>query len=175
MNRTALNALSKMTILEKPNVLTSAQFRELLTYQPDTGHLIWKHRPKGHPSWNTQYSGRIAGYKNDDGYLKMLVYGRTYLCHRVIWSMVHDVWPELTIDHINGIRDDNRLENLRLATIAQNSQNSRNKRVTMPDGSPGLKGANLHRKSGRWIGRIKANGKFYYLGMFATSQEAHQA
>ena len=45
----------------------------------------------------------------------------------------------------------------------------------MSDGLPGLKGANLHRRTGRWIGRIKANGKFHYLGMFATAQEAHQA
>jgi hypothetical protein len=89
--------------------------------------------------------------------------------------MVYAEWPALTIDHINGIRDDNRLENLRLATCAQNSQNQRNKRLVMPDGSPGLKGANLHQKTGRWIGRIKANREFHYLGMFATAEEAHRA
>jgi hypothetical protein len=119
--------------------LTSEQFRDLLVYQPDTGDLIWRERFRP-TAWNTQHAGKIVGYKNADGYLKMVAYGLTYLCHRVMWSMVNGEWPTMGIDHINGVRDDNRLCNLRLATVAQNSQNMKNRRPFMPDGSPGLKG-----------------------------------
>lgn len=164
-----------MTEIVSRPPLTSEQFREILIYEPDTGNLIWRNRPNLRKGWNTAFAGKIVGYRNDDGYLKMLANGRTFLCHRVIWSMVHGSWPSTTIDHINGVRDDNRIENLRLATISQNAQNQKNKRPLMPDGSPGLKGANFQKKSGRWCGRIKANGHFCYLGMFGTAEEAHQA
>lgn len=169
--------------------LTASQFRDLLTYEPGTGNLIWKPRRSIEPiagrndelvdcrirAWNTKFAGKIVGYKNGDGYLKMLTYGKTYLCHRVIWYIVTGEWPALTIDHINGIRDDNRIENLRLATFAQNSQNINYVRSFTAPRAAGLKGVNYHAKTGRWIGRIKANGKFYYLGIFATAEAAHQS
>jgi hypothetical protein len=155
--------------------LTADQFRDLLRYEPDTGNLIWKRRPNGPAAWNTQFSGRVVGSKNEDGYLKMLTYGRTYLCHRVIWYMMTGEWPATTIDHRNCVRDDNRWDNLRLATCAQNSQNSQTMRAFTAPRAPGLKGVNYHQQTGRWIGRIKAAGKFYYLGIFGTAEDAHAA
>jgi hypothetical protein len=149
--------------------LTSEQFRELLDYDPDTGLLTWR-------EWRgSARAGAVAGYKNADGYIKFLVRGRTHLSHRIIWSMVYGVWPKLPLDHINRVRDDNRLSNLRLATQAQNMMNLRRKPRFTPDGTPIPTGANLHRKSGRWIGRIRANRLFHYLGSFGTAAEAGAA
>lgn len=154
--------------------LTADQFRDLVTYEPDTGSLIWKWRPNGPAAWNTQFAGRVVGSRNEEGYLKMLTYGRTYLCHRVIWYIQTGVWPPMGIDHRNGVRDDNRWDNLRLATVAQNAQNSGPRAFTVSRAA-GLKGVNYHRKTGKWIGRIKANGQFHYLGIFRTAEEAHAA
>jgi hypothetical protein len=163
-----------MTTGYKPP-LTADQFRDILIYERDTGNLIWKWRPAAPKSFNAQFAGRIVGYKNDEGYLKMLAYGRTYLCHRVIWYMTTGEWPAATIDHRNNVRDDNRWDNLRLATVAQNAQNCGVLRPFTAPRAPGLKGLNYHNKTGRWISKIKANGQTHYLGIFATAEEANAA
>jgi hypothetical protein len=110
-----------------------AVLRDILDYEPDTGVLRWKRRDVAsfaseHAAkiWNAKYPGtRALANKNRGGYLKGLIFGRTYIAHRIIWAWVSGEYPPdgLEIDHINRVRDDNRLSNLRIVTHSQNSLN----------------------------------------------------
>ena len=94
--------------------------------------------------------------------------------HRVIWEQANGPIPAgMHIDHINGCRADNRLENLRLTTPSQNGQNKR--KAQSNNHSSGMLGAYLHKPSGRWYSRIHVEGKSRSLGYFATAIEAHSA
>jgi hypothetical protein len=78
--------------------------------------------------------------------------------------------PPAEIDHINGLPADNRLANLRLATHAENGRNSRRRKS-----SSGLKGTHWRPERNVWVGQIKKDGKRFFLGHFATAEEAHAA
>ena len=90
--------------------------------------------------------------------------------HRLVYYAHHQDWdifnssPDNSIDHINGIRDDNRIENLRVVT---NQQNHFNNHV--------CKGYNFHKKTGKWRARIKLNGEEHHLGLFENEEDARNA
>jgi hypothetical protein len=99
-------------------MLSSNELRQLLDYDPNTGQLTWiKKINKG-----TVLKSR-AGTKQADGYRSVKLYGRKYLEHRLIWCWVHGDYPSQHLDHINHIRDDNRIINLREVTISENARN----------------------------------------------------
>lgn len=105
---------------------------EAVDYDADTGVLTWRCRPVEHfstggaaSSWNKRFSGKPAfAAKHVAGYLHGAFSGRHFLAHRVAWFVEYGVWPEEEIDHISGVRSDNRLANLREATRAQNVANN---------------------------------------------------
>ena len=83
--------------------------------------------------------------------------------------MIFNEWPVRHLDHINGDRSDNRITNLREATVAENAQN----RKTRSDNKAGLTGV---RKQGKaWLASIGANGTRVYLGSFETKEDARAA
>src|SRR4051812_34139236 len=98
------------------NALTQQRLRELLDYCPETG-VFTRRTKKGH-----ERSGDVAGYRDTHGYIKLSVDYKRYYAHRLAWLWITGVWPP-QIDHINRDRADNRLENLRVATPAQNAAN----------------------------------------------------
>lgn len=138
------------------NILTQDRLQQLFTYDATTGHLI-----------NKQTSKR-AGYRHHSGYRNICVDDRTYIEHRVIWLLCHGEWPSKDIDHINRIRDDNRLSNLRLATRAENCQNQPIRRT---NGS-GLTGVYYHKVSKKWAAVINVNKKQQHLGTYDTFEQA---
>lgn len=142
--------------------LTQQRLKELFKYDPETGAFT---RRVGRGSAK---AGAIAGYRRRQGYLMIRVGRHLYYAHRLVWLYMHGKWPDDQIDHINGVRDDNRLSNLREATPAQNMQNMRNKK-------DGLPGSYRDKKSGRWVSRIGVGGEVRYLGRFDTAEEAHEA
>ncbi len=77
----------------------------------------------------------------------------------------------MTIDHRSGDRMDNRIENLRLAT---HTDNVRNRRLSVNNKS-GTHGVRLCAKSGKWIAKISDNGRWRYLGRFASKDDAVEA
>lgn len=97
--------------------LTAQRLRELLNYDADTGIF----------AWTSTGTGRRAapGTMHNKGYLRITLDGRMYFAHRLAWLHVHGRWPFMQIDHINGIKTDNRLENLRDATPAMQQSNIR--------------------------------------------------
>lgn len=140
--------------------ISSDDVREHLSYDPSTGKFWWKDE-----------AGTITGH----GYRYIKVKGKARLAHRLAWLFYYGVEPPGLVDHINGDRLDNRIENLRIATYSQNGANAkRHSRNTS-----GLKGASKVLKKGVWTGRWQASityrNRQINLGYFDTREEAHQA
>ena len=110
--------------------------------------------------------GQIAGTSNGDGYLRVRVNGYQFRVHRIIWLMTYGCWPKGQIDHINGMRDDNRPENMR---DVDSQGNQRNQHIRV-DNTSGITGVSL--ENGRWTARIKIDGQRYRLGRYRTRDEA---
>lgn len=112
------------------NELPSQKYlAECFSYCLETGELRWKKRPAGHfgsshsaKTRNVNRIGKIAGRDNGSGYLKVGIDGKRFRVHRLIWKLVHGTEPRI-IDHINHNRSDNRIENLRDVSHAENMQN----------------------------------------------------
>lgn len=130
---------------------------------PDAGTLV-RRITAGH-----QRAGSKVGALRPDGYLMVIVEKKGYLVHRVIWAMAIGSWPTNGLDHINGVKTDNRLANLRDVPQRTNNQNRNKVRAQV-----GLLGVS---KNGTGFGaRIRdANGKATWLGTYRTAEEAHQA
>jgi len=138
-----------------------------LRYEPETGLFFWlSARPRIRV-------GNQAGYlKKDRGYTYIEFDGKSYAAHRLAWFYVTKEWPKNQIDHINGNRSDNRIENLREAT---NSQNRANSKSTNKNGLKGVKFIPWIKEGGRcWQSQITHNKKVLYLGCYHTKEEAHE-
>ena len=140
--------------------------REVLTYDPDTGVFRWLVRVSSHRD-----AGDVAGNKNKRGYWKIVYGGKIYAAHRLAWFFTYGVWPTENIDHINRVRTDNRIANLRLCSVAKNSFNMRRDRQN----SSGYKGVYWHKKAKKYSAAVKLNRVSYYLGLFNTAEEAYKA
>lgn len=138
----------------------------LLAYDQATGIFTWKAArgcaPKGSPA------GAVMG----NGYISIRVDGVRYLAHRLAWLLIHGAWPKGEIDHINGSRYDNRIENLRDVTRSLNQQNQTRAQSSNTTGALGVSKADA---KGRFRARIFTNGKEHHLGTFKTVEEASQA
>lgn len=143
--------------------LSAERLREVLSYDPTTGIFTWvKHN-------NRAPTGSVAGSYDADGYRNISIDRLPYKAHRLAWLYVYGVEPECQIDHINCVRDDNRIENLRVATHQQNQRNRACK------SSSGYKGVYLHKPTGRWNARITTDGRDTSLGYFDTAESAGAA
>ena len=153
--------------------------RQLVRYEPETGRLFWLPRPrKMFPSdgsartWNTRFAGQFAlSAHNSKGYLVGAIFYKKIFSHRAIWAIQTGAWPINFIDHINGVRDDNRWLNLREATQQQNAKNKR------PQHGLSSKYLGVWRHTGdkKWCVRISIDGKQKYIGLFACEEEAARA
>lgn len=148
-------------------MLTQQRLKELLSYDQGTGIFIWSTKKSKRIK-----IGDIAGCKNPDGYIYIRVDGKGYFAHRLAWLYVYEKMPEKEIDHINEIRDDNRMCNLRLANHQENGQNQSNPRT---HNTSGFLGVSWHKCGKKWRAYITLNGKIKHLGYFNTAEEAHAA
>lgn len=114
--------------------------------------------------------GTVAGSKNPIGYIMITLMGRRYMGHRLAWLYVYGEWPKKNIDHINGVRDDNRIVNLRDVTTAENAQNMHKRRL----GASGFHGV-VKRPNGTFSAQILADKKFYFLGVYDKAEDASDA
>lgn len=98
--------------------LTAEGVREILDYDPANGVFRWI---------SGRLSGSLAGTDQNQGYRHIAIAGRKHLAHRLAWLYIYDEWPAGNLDHINGIRNDNRISNLRIASPSQNAANAKSK------------------------------------------------
>ncbi len=152
--------------------------RALLRYDAETGALFWKERPvemfiqpleaavSRARRWNARYAGRPALTHKLSGYLRGSVCSKTMLAHRVAWAIHHGAWTEDYLDHINGVRDDNRIVNLREVDDAENHRNM--KRPS--NNKSGVIGVFF--EAGKWRARITDRRRIHNLGSFETKEEA---
>jgi len=138
-----------------------------LSYNPNTGIFTWITKNTNRIKIND-----IAGHKNSEGYIHIRFDGKLYLAHRLAWLYVNGELPKKDIDHINEIKDDNRICNLRLATPQENTHNQSS---PMSTNASGFRGVHWHKQDKKWRARITVNGKAKSLGLFDTAEEAHEA
>jgi hypothetical protein len=135
-------------------------------YDPETGVIFWKKNPQ-----KRNCIGNPAGTLHKTGYYIIGLDGQHYAAHRLAWFLVNQRWPLHQIDHINRIRSDNRLSNLREATPSQNRMNEGKREGK---GSK-FKGVSWHGIGKKWQAHIWANGGHEYLGLFDTEEAAAKA
>jgi len=140
--------------------LTQEIVREHMRY--DNGKLFWKKSGSG------VTVGAEVGCLHSTGYRKVRFRGINTTVHRLIFLHHYGYLPENQIDHINRIRDDNRIENLR--EVSQ-SCNLRNMKLASANTS-GIKGISYYKPQDKWLARIMVNNKSRHLGYHTTKLEA---
>ena len=143
-------------------MLTQQLLKELFVLTDD-GRLLRK-KPDG------QIIERKIS-KDRDGYVLNFINGKLYREHRLIWLFVYGEMPNGILDHINRIKSDNRIENLRIVTHSENRQNI----DKQSNNKSGLKGVWLHKNTNKWCSSIQVNKKNHHLGSFLTKEEAYEA
>lgn len=143
---------------------TSVKMSHLIVH-PDTG-TIDRVMPNGVVRVN-------VGSDHGKGYLHLKVNGVLKKAHRVIWEHVNGVIPTgYEVDHVNGVRSDNRIVNLRLVTHKQNMENRHRARV---DNISGEKGVQWKERDGKFQAVIGHNGKRVSLGYYLNVNDAVSA
>ena len=152
--------------------------RECFAYDPDAGVLTWKVRPREHftsdRGWkaaNTYRAGAVAGHARKDGYVSLFIGGKAIKAHRLIWLLTHGEWPPGDLDHIDGDRANNRIDNLRVATRSQNARNKSRYR----NNTSGYKGVDFVPSIRKWRARVQTGGIRKCVGEFDTPEEAASA
>ncbi len=144
--------------------LTAERLREILHYDPDTGFFTWL-------VGNRARKGSRAGCVGGIGYRVLRLPPHTYLEHRLIFLWMDGKHPDLCIDHINGIRHDNRWANLRHAARKLNNQNIHKAQA---NNKSGFLGVHWCERRKVFVAQIQA-GKQRRIGDYSTAEEAHQA
>jgi hypothetical protein len=145
-------------------MLTFKRASEVFSYDPETGIVTWKERAS-----RRVWIGEEAGCMNSYGYRRIRLEGVHCMTHRLAWLLTYRKWPASQLDHINGDRLDNRIDNLREATPAENQQNLK-RRKNNTSGYVGV------RKSlNKWQAIIAIDRKRIHLGNFDTIEEAAAA
>jgi hypothetical protein len=134
--------------------ITQDELKLLLRYEPDTGLFFWLTN-KG-----TAKSGGVAGTPTSNGYTNICVNRKIYKAHRLAWLYVYGTLPSNQVDHMNGVKNDNRIVNLRQATNFENAQNHASL------------GVHLHKEKNKWQARIRVKDKRLHLGYFESKQDA---
>lgn len=147
------------------NSITQEELKLLVTYDPETG-LFTRITKAGGP----KKSGGVIGTKESQGYLCAMLNGKTYKLHRLAWVFVYGSIPDLQVDHINGVRTDNRISNLRLATNGENQQNR-----SKPKGKNKYIGVTYAARINRYVAEIMINGQRIRVGTFISAEEAYAA
>lgn len=158
--------------MAESHILTAADARQLLHYEPETGVLVWRYQDRSRfdseMAWRSKarFFGKPAGSIQVNGYRSICIRGRRYYAHRIAWLMMTDRWPSADVDHANGDRSDNRWGNLRAATRSQNHQNRLGRQTT---------GASWHARMGCWRAVVVVNGRQKHVGYFDTEEAAAAA
>lgn len=148
------------------DIMTAELVRQLFAYDGESGELVWRKNVLPRAK-----AGAVAGFISTDGYRRIGFRGVVYLGHRLVWLYHNGAWPEKFLDHIDGNRANNRIENLRSASRTENNRNV----SIQKNNKSGFKGVSLMKRDNVWVAQITVDRKNYYLGRFPTPEEAHEA
>ncbi len=151
-------------------MITQERLKELMDYDPLTGVFVRKTAPGRRVK-----VGDVAGCDDGYGYLCIWIDGKKYKSHRLAWLYVYGEFPPDSIDHINGVRYDNRIENLRAVTNQENTRNI-NKSA---NNTSGYLGVRWYKRDKKWAAQIKNKtgsvSKHIHLGYFNNIEDAIEA
>ncbi|MBW8296168.1 HNH endonuclease [Sphingopyxis sp.] len=161
------------------DLLTPQALRALLTYDPTTGALSWRHRnaetlaehglavPDDVERWNARHAGADVALSDDGhGYPMLMLFSRPYRAHRVAWALHHGAWPIGNVRLRNSDRTDGRLANMRVPP------RPRPRGLPRVDNQSGVAGVHWRRTKGVWRARIGVAGERVELGEFARFRDA---
>lgn len=119
--------------------------------------------------WNTRYAGQPAlTNRSRKGYFVGQIRGRCLLAHRIVWALANGEWPEHFIDHINGCAGDNRIDNLRAATLVENARNQKRHRTN----TTGRTGVHFQKSEGKYAAYMRTGNRKRHLGYFTRFEDA---
>jgi len=146
-------------------IIDQKRLKEVIDYNCSTGDFVWI------VSSGTVSKGRKAGCLDDKGYVRIKIDGKKYKAHRLVFLYLNGCFPRSEVDHVNGVKNDNRFVNLRLAN---NTQQNANKKIQINNTS-GYRGVHFFKPRGKWRATISVNKKTKYIGSFDTPEEASVA
>jgi len=147
-------------------MITQDELREIVSYDFDTGMFTRLVTTCG-----SAQKGSVPISKNKDGYYQLRINYKMYTQHRLVWLYIFGVFPNGDIDHINHIRTDNRISNLRVVDKATNNKNIRKRN----NNTSGVNGIWWHKQNGKWCAEIKSDGLKIHLGSFVDIKDAEKA
>lgn len=126
-------------------------------------------------AWNSRFAGKVAGSPHTTGYVKITCNYKYYLAHRIIWEMHNGKIPKgMEVDHINHIKNDNRIENLSLVSRSVNSKNLKKDKRN----KSGFTGVVIDNRTKMWVAQIQVKGErivLYYGQSFDEAVKARKA
>ena len=140
--------------------------KEYIGYEPETGRLFWK-KKRGN-----KHTGQTAGSVDTHGHVRIELFGKTIGAHRAAWIVATGHNPLGVVDHINGDPADNRIVNLREATM---SENLHNQRRAHKHNKTGILGVQWRPSKNKFRARIVVSGKEIHLGHFDRVEDAQKA
>jgi HNH endonuclease len=150
-------------MMPKKDLISHERLLSVLSYSVDDGLFRWRQKLS-----RASIVGGVAGCANSYGHIRIVVDGRFYMAHRLAWFYVYGVWPLVILDHINRLRSDNRISNLREANYKQNQWN-----INMrPSNRSGFTGVYWESSKNLWRAACMTNGVKRYLGYFRSAEEA---
>jgi len=164
INRPVIIFINDNFLMGNCKMITQKELKELLHYNPESGIFTRKISTS-----SKAMKGYSAGTLNKvSGYIQISINYKIYKAHRLVWLYVYGVWPKDEMDHINHIRDDNRIVNLR---EVNNQENHKNMSVNVSNTS-GITGVVWNKKREMWQSQIKINYKCIFLGCHLDKFEA---
>ena len=158
--------------------LTLEYASQCLSYDPETGIFVWKERPQEHyktiNGWKIfigKFANKIAGKNNENDYSYIKIDKKVYASHQLAFLFMEGKFPDTEVDHINGIKNDNRWVNLRKSNRYLNNYNTKVKK----NSASGIKGVFFNKKANLYFSTIRVYGKRIHLGYFKTKEECAKA
>ena len=157
---------------------TPEELRKLLRYEPETGKLFWRERPREFfnkpqysTSWNKRFAGNETGIDGNGVDNNVRINRRKYPTNAVIWAIVNGKWPEKIIYNVDMDQYNTKYENLKETELC----NLRKRKKLQKNNTSGIKGVSWVMRSKMWKAEIMSNGRTYSLGLFAKKEDAAKA
>ena len=165
-----------LTSQEARDRVSVSMLHQVLFYDQDEGRLFWLERPvsmfkseRDQIAWNARFAFKEAfSGLTGKGYLCGRIFGVRYFAHHVVWAMNYGAWPNQIIDHIDRVKTNNRLDNLRAASKQQNCIN----RGCSPHSSSQYLGVHWDSRKRKWIAQIVGEARKKFLGAYVSEIDA---